>query len=121
MDDKKKEELNVDLAWQTFDNLNIGEKYPLYGILTNVKKKEDVLEVEINYYLPLKLRENFGDGKILVAKSLQDQVNISQPMLQFFQERLYEKGIFYCELESKDPLVFICHSVIFGKPDQPVQ
>lgn len=79
--------------------VEVGETYPIYGVITGV--------------------EELGDGNVLaiINHSIKVEMYISkQDRLEVLKSRAFESGIFVGTVKQKEPeLILECQAVIFGK------
>ena len=83
----------------TSGDVNIGNTYPIFGMITKVVDSESgEVEAEINYNLKVRM---------LIPDTKRREV---------IKQRAFESGIFVCKITSKDPeLTADCEAVIFGR------
>lgn len=82
-----------------FGDVEVGESYPLYGMITKfLDDRPGSVVAEINH-------------NILVKFDLSDPKNIER-----LKERAFDPGIFVCQIISKNPQISgFCSTVVFGK------
>lgn len=81
------------------NNIEVGEVYPLYGIITKFLSEEvgNIL-VEINYSIE--------------AKMSIDDLN----KLNILKERAFEPAIFISKVVEKEPKIIVdCSTIVFGR------
>ena len=93
-----KENPDVDLK-VTSQEVQVGSVYPVYGMITNVTVSQEpgTVVVELNRQMQIELKMK-DDEKINLLK-----------------ERMLECAIFVSKVQSIDPILLECKTVIFGK------
>lgn len=90
------EELGVKIS---SSEVEVGETYPIYGMITNV--------------------EDCGEGNIIatINNSIKAEMYISkEDRLNLLKSRVFESGIFVSTVKQKSPEIVVeCQAVIFGK------
>ncbi len=79
--------------------IEVGETYPIYGVITGIEEQGDgnVLAI-INYNIK---------AEMYISK--EDRLNV-------LKSRAFESGIFVAKVKQKDPEIVVeCQAVIFGK------
>ena len=81
-----------------YSKVEVGQTYPIFGMITNIKEEEEGVVVEINHHVTAKI-----------------QVNDSA-RLETLKQKAFETGIFVSTVLSTEPELEVhCKAVIFGK------
>ncbi|MDR2337890.1 MAG: hypothetical protein LBE20_04490 [Deltaproteobacteria bacterium] len=93
---------NQDLELQVEHvKIQVGGVYPIYGMITDIviPSAGNVL-IELNKHIHLQLKTT------------------SQEKIDILKERILENAIFISKVQSLDPLMVECQTIIFGRKPQ---
>jgi hypothetical protein len=80
-------------------DIEVGETYPIYGIITGI--------------------EELGDGNVVatINHNIKAEMYISrQERIDVLKSRAFESGIFVATVKQKNPEIVVeCQAVVFGK------
>lgn len=83
--------------------LEIGNTYPIYGMITKIiDETPGKVVVELNF-------------NIRAILNITDEKN-----LQTIRERSFDPGIFVSTIVSNEPVVIECDTIVFGKREEPL-